>query len=81
MLPPQRIGVIDAVAPGKCRVDEGHGLVTDIGPPRRVTQAHVVIEELTQAEVLGKGGDQDEPGARYRVGVVEGHVEAIEAVR
>ena len=43
---PQGIGIVDGVAPGQRRVDEGHGLVADIGASRRIAEIDVLVEEL-----------------------------------
>jgi len=77
---PQRIGVVDAVAAGQCRVDQRHGLVAHVGVPGSVSQIDVVVEQLPQAEVLGQRGRQDEPGVGHQSLVVEGHRDGVEAV-
>jgi len=48
--------------------------------PDGVAQVDVVIEQLPQAEVLGEGGRQDEPGVGHQSLVVEGHGYGVEAV-
>ena len=78
---PQRVGVVDRVAAGQRGVDEGHRLVADVGVPGGVAQVDVLLEQLPQAHVLGERGRQHQPGVGYRVGIVEGHGDAIEGVR
>ncbi len=77
---PQGVGVVDAVAVGQGRVDEGHGLGAHVGVAGRVAQVDVVVEERQQAEMLGQGGRQDQPGVGHRMLVVEGHGHGVEAV-
>jgi len=78
---PKGVGVIDAVAVGQGRVNECHGLGAHVGVTRRVAQVDVIVEELAQAEVLGQGGCQDQAGVGDGVLVVEGHGDAVEAVK
>jgi hypothetical protein len=40
----------------------------------------VLVNQRAQAEVLGQGGRQEEPGVGDQPIVVEGRVEAVEAV-
>ncbi len=76
----QHIGVIDAVAAGQRRVDEGHRLVADIGASRCIAEIDVLVEELTQPEVLGQCRRQHQAGVGHQTLVVEGHVETVETV-
>ena len=78
---PQRIGVGDAVAAGQGRGDERHRLGADVGVPGGIAQVNKVVEELQQAQVLGQGGRQNEPGVSHCVGVVEGHDHPVQAAR
>jgi hypothetical protein len=53
--------VVDAVAPGEGRGDEGQELVADVRPALRPPEVKVLVDQLAQAEVLGQGGRQEEP--------------------
>ena len=57
----QRTGVVDAVAASQRRRDQGHHLVPRVGPPRRVAQVEVMVNEFPQAQVLGQGGRRGRP--------------------
>jgi len=54
--------------------------VADVGVPGSVAQVDVVVEQLPQAEMLGEGGRQDEPGVGHQSLVVKGHRHGVEAV-
>jgi len=49
--------------------------------PGASPEVDVVVEQLTQAQVQGQGGRQQEPGVGHRVGVVEGHDQGVQAAR
>jgi hypothetical protein len=76
----QYVGVIYAVAAGQRRVDEGHRLVADIGPSRRIAEIDVLVEELSQSQVLGHRRRQQQSGVGHQMLVVECHVKAVEVV-
>ena len=76
----QHVGVVDGVAAGQRRVDEGHRLVADIGASGRITEIDVFVEELAQSEVLGQRRRQHQPSVGHQMLVVEGHVETVETV-
>jgi len=77
----QHIGVVDAVPAGDRRGDQGHRLHAGVGPARGITEADVAGVELLDAEMLGQGGGQDQPGVGHQVRIVELHTERVEAVR
>ncbi len=77
---PQHIGVVDRVAPGQRGVDQRHRLEAHVGAPRPIPEVDIVVDELPQAEMLGKGGRQNEPCVGNQTFVVEVHVEPVEAV-
>ena len=52
-----------------------------MGVPGGIAQVDKVVEELQQAQVLGQGGRQNEPGVSHCVGVVEGHDHPVQAAR
>ncbi len=76
----QHVGVVDRVAPGQRGMDQGHGLVADVGVPWRIPQVDVLVEELPQTQVLGQRGGQDQPGVGHEALVVEGHLKPVQAV-
>ena len=74
---PQCVGVVDAVAASQGRGDQGHQLVSRVRPPRRIPQVEVMVNQLTQAEIQGQGGRQDQPGIVDQAVVVEGNLDAV----
>jgi len=62
-------------------MDEGHRLHAGVGPPRCIAQADVPAVQLLEAQVLGQGGWQHQPGVGHEVGVVELHGQRIQAMR
>jgi len=68
---PQRVGVVYAFATGDQRRDQGHRLVTDVGPAWSRAEVDVVVEHVAQPEVLGERGREQEPGIGDRVVVIE----------
>jgi hypothetical protein len=55
--------------------------VTRVRPARRPPEVKVLVDQLAQAEMMGEGGWQEGAAHRPPTIVVEGHVEAVEAVR
>ena len=49
--------------------------------PGAGTEVEVGLDELAQPEVVGEGGRQEEPRIGDQAVVVEGRIEAVEAVR
>lgn len=77
---PQGIGIVDRVAPGQRRMDEGHGLVPNVGATRRIAEIDVLVEELSQSQMLRQGRRQHQASVGHQTLVVEGHVETVETV-
>src|SRR5580700_2043689 len=61
-------------------MDERHGLVSHMGPARRLPEVHVLVEQLQQTQVLGQRGRQHKPGVGHEMVVVEGHLMPVKAV-
>jgi hypothetical protein len=77
----QGVRVVDAVAAGEGRHDQGQELVADVRSTGLVAEVEIRIHELTQTEVMGQAGRQQEPRVGDQPIVVEGHIEPVEAVR
>ncbi len=77
---PQGIGIVDRIAPGQRRMNERHGLVTHIGAARRIAEVDVLVEELSQSQMLRQGRRQHQASVGHQTLVVEGHVETVETV-
>ena len=78
---PHPVRVLDAVAIGQSRVDQGHGLEPDVGVPGSSTKVHVLVEELAQSEMIGQRRWLDQPGIGDGMVVIEGHRNPVRAVR
>ena len=73
----QRIGVVDAVSPCQRGGHQGHQLVARVGPPWRISQVQVVVNEFPQTHALGQGGGQQQPSIVDQAVVVEGDLDAV----
>ena len=62
----QHIAVIDRVAAGQRRVDDGHGLRADMGPPGGGAQVHHGVEQLPQPQMLRQRGGCHQPGVGHQ---------------
>ena len=76
----QRIGVVDAVAARQRRSNQSHHLVAGVGPPRRAAEIEVIVYESPQAQVLGEGGRQDQPGIGHQAVVVKDDANTVGVV-
>jgi hypothetical protein len=72
--------VVDAVTARERGEDQGQELVADVRPARRLAEVEVLPHELLQAEMLGQGGRQQEPGIGHELRPVERRVDPVEAV-
>ena len=52
----QGVGVVDAVAAGQRGGHQRHQLVAGVGPARGPAQIQIPVNQLGQAQMLGKGG-------------------------
>jgi len=78
---PQRVRIVDAVATREGRHDERQELVARIRPAGRRAEVEVLVHQLAQAEMVSQRGRQEEPRIGHQAVIVEGHIEAVEAVR
>ena len=76
----QHVGVVDAVAAGQGRGHQGQQLVSRVRTTRRSSQINVVVDELTQTQVLGQGDRQKQSGVGHQTVIVEGDVDAVRVV-
>src|SRR5450759_2035971 len=78
---PQGVRVIDAVTTRERRHDERQELVARVRPTGRSPEVEVLLDEILETEVCGERGRQQESRVSHQAVVVEGRVEAVEAVR
>jgi hypothetical protein len=76
----QPVGVTDPLAAGQRGVEQGHGLVADVGRAGRLAEVEVGVEQLTQPESLGQAGGKDQASVGDGVVVVEGDGDLVGAV-
>ena len=57
----QCVRIVDAVAPGEGRHDEGQELVTWVRPAELVTEIEMLVDETLEAKMNGQRGRQEEP--------------------
>ena len=75
------VGIIDAVPAGERRHHEGQKLVASVRPARHGAEIKMLVDQLAQAQMVSQGGRQEEPRVGHQAIIVEGRVEAVEAVR
>ena len=73
-------GVVDAVAPSQSGGHQGHHLVARVRPPWRAAEIEVIVYEFPQAQVLGEGGRQEQPGIGHQAVVVEDDTDTVGVV-
>ena len=55
-------------------------LVSSVGPPRRAAEIEVMVNEFTQAQVLGEGGRQEQAGIGHQAVAVKDDADPVGAV-
>ena len=75
------VRVVDAVATGERREDEGQELVADVRPSGCGSEVQMLVDQLAQAQVLRQGGRQEQPRVGHQMVVVKGRVQAVQGVR
>jgi hypothetical protein len=76
----QPVGVTDPLAPGQRGVDQGHGLVADVGRAGRLAEIDMGRQQLAEHQPLGQAGGKDQAGVGDGMVVVEGDSDPIRAV-
>ena len=77
----EHVSVIDAVPTRQHRAHQGHGLVAYVGVPRGGSQVEVGLHQFPEPQPPGHRGWEDQTGMGHGVVVIEGHPEAVQAVR
>ena len=70
------VGVVDAVAPSQSGGHQRHHLIAGVGS----AQVEAPVNQLGQAEMLGQGGRQEQPGIGHHAVIVEGDADAVGVV-
>jgi hypothetical protein len=76
----QPVGVVDPAAAGQRGMDQGHGLVADVGRAGRLAEVDVGVEQLAEHQPLGQAGGKDQAGVGDGMVVVEGDGDLVGAV-
>ena len=74
---PQRVGVVNAVAPSQRRGHQDQHLVARVRTPRRISQVNVAVNQLGQTQALGQGDRQEQPSIGHQTVIVKGDLDAV----
>ena len=73
----QHVGVVDAVAAGQRRRNQGHHLVARVRPAWGAAQIKVPVHQFGQAQAPGQGRRQKQSGIGRQAVIVEGDADAV----
>ena len=73
----QRIGVVDEVAARQRGSDQRQQFVPRVRPPRGAAEVEVMADEFPQAQVLCKGGRQEQAGIGHQAVVVKDDADTV----
>ena len=73
----QHIGVVDAVAARQRGSDQRQQFVPRVRPPRCAAEVEVMVDEFPQAQVLCKGGRQEQAGIGHQAVVVKDDADTV----
>ena len=59
---------------------QGQHLVSRVRPPLRISEVNVVVDELTQTQVLGEGDRKEQPSIVHQAVVVKGDLDVVGVV-
>lgn len=76
----QLAAVVDPLPAGQRRVDERHRLVAGVGPPGRIGEIDMLIDQLAQSQPDREGGREQQPGVGDQALVVKGDVDLVGVV-
>ncbi len=76
----QHVGVVDTVAARQRRGHQRHHLIAGVGSAWGAAQVEAPVNQLGQAEMLGQGGRQEQPGIGHQAVIVEGDADAVGVV-
>jgi hypothetical protein len=77
----QHVGVVDAVAAGRHRMQQGQDLPPGSVRARALAEVHQLIHDRLDPQLLGERGRQQQPGVGDRVVVVKGNHHGVGTVR
>ncbi len=55
--------------------------VVRVGTTWRISQVNVAVHQLSQSQMVGQGNGQKQPRVGHQAVIVEGHMDAVEALR
>ena len=73
----QRISVVDEVAARQRGSDQRQQFVPRVRPPRCAAEVEVMVDEFPQAQVLCKGGRQEQAGIGHQAVVVKDDADTV----
>src|ERR1035437_4268584 len=77
----QHVGMDAVAAPRRDGVDQGQHLASGKGTTDPARQVDDLVDKSFETETDPQGGHQQQPGIGYQVGVIEGHLDAVDSAR
>ena len=77
----QHVGVIDVGPARRHGVHERQDLPARPGPTDPAREVDGGIDQAFQSEPNGQSGHQQQPGIGHKIGLVEGHLDAVDSTR
>jgi len=78
---PQHIGMIDVAAARHHGVHQGQHLASGQSSTDTTRQVDHVVDQALETKPDHQGGDQQQSRVGYQVGVIEGHLDAVDSAR
>ena len=77
----EHVGVVDVGTSRRHGVHERQHLASRQGPTDTTREVHGGVDQAFQPEPHGHCGHQHQPGVGHQVGLVEGHLDAVDSAR
>ncbi len=77
----QHVGVVDVGATGRHGVHQGQHLASGQGPADRTGDVDSGVDQGFESETAHQCGHEQEPGVGHQIGLVEGHLDAVDSAR
>jgi hypothetical protein len=77
----QHVGMVDVAAAGHHGVHQGQDLASRKRSTDTTRQFDHLVDQAFETEPDHQGGHQQQPGVGHQVGVIEGHLNAVDSAR
>ena len=77
----QHVGMVDVAPARRHGVDQGQHLASGKGTTDPTRQVDDLVDQALETETDSQGGHQQQPGIGHQVGVIEGHLDAVDSAR